>query len=207
MTQDSEEIRLGNEKTSALLTRILADLSGEKVLLGTLMSQLRRRSFGGVFILLSLLSLLPVISIFSGLITIIPAVQLMIGFKAPLLPRFLRERAINLIRLRAIAAKLIPWIIKIEKGVKPRWLIVTGPSVTRLVGLLVVCLAVVVTLPFPFNNFLPAISILCLAFGLLERDGLLLVIGMFVSAIALVIGYFVVYLFIEIIMSFIASRS
>jgi hypothetical protein len=58
-----------------------------------------------------------------------------------------------------------------------------------------------------FSNFLPAISILCLAFGLLERDGLLLVTGMFVSAIALAIGFFVVYLFIETTMIFIASSS
>jgi hypothetical protein len=105
MSHDSEEDRLRNEKTSALLTRILADLSGEKVMLGTLMSQMRRRSFGGVFIFLSLLSLLPGISIFTGLITIIPAVQLMLGFKAPLLPLFLRERAINIMSLRAIAEK------------------------------------------------------------------------------------------------------
>tara|TARA_R110001583_G_scaffold195211_1_gene370500 strand:- start:398 stop:1003 length:606 start_codon:yes stop_codon:yes gene_type:complete len=201
MTHDVGENSLKKERTSVLLTRILADLSDEKVLLGALMLQLRHRSFGGVFIFLSLLSLLPGVTIFTGPIAIILAIQLMLGFKAPLLPRVLRERSINIISLKAIAEKTIPWIIKIEKLVKPRWLIVTGPAVTKLVGLLVISLAVLVTLPLPFSNFLPAISIFFLAFGLLERDGLLLVIGMFISAIALLIGFLMVYLFIETIMS------
>ena len=43
-------------------------------------------------------------------------------------------------------------------------------------------------LPLPFSNFPPAVAMLCLSLGLLERDGALVAAGLALAATALAIG-------------------
>ncbi len=182
---------LSDEKTSALLRRVLAELPANNVSLGYVMHQLRRRSFGGVLILLATLSLLPGISFIAGVMMIFPALQMVAGFRAPWLPGFVRDRRVSVNRLQSLGGKALPWIERIERFVKPRWLLLTLPPLTTLVGLLVIGLALVITIPLPFSNVPPAIAVFCLAFGMLERDGVLIFIGWIASAIALTIGFLI----------------
>jgi hypothetical protein len=61
-----------------------------------------------------------------------------------------------------------------------------GPKVKRLVGFVVLLLAVrLVTHPLPLSNILPAILIALIALAYLEQDGLLLSIGLVVGLILL----------------------
>lgn len=185
------------ERTSALLRRILTGLPEEKVSIGFIVAYLRRRSFGGVFILLATLSLLPGISFFAGLVMIIPALQLVAGLRTPLLPKFISEREVSAVLLKEYGGNAIPWIEKIERLIKPRWLFLTLPPMTNITGLLVVALALVIMVPLPFSNLPPAVSILLLAFGLLEHDGLIIFFGIIASAIALTIGVLISYVAVE----------
>jgi hypothetical protein len=186
-----------DERTSILLKRVLRELHGDKVSIGHVMHELRRRSFGGALIMLAALSLLPGISFLAGIVMILPALQMVVGYRAPLLPRFIRNRQVEVARLRVLGNKAVVWIEKIERFVKPRWSVLTIPSVITVVGLIVIGLALVITIPLPFSNFPPAIAVLCLAFGILERDGLLIFIGLVVSSIALTIGFLIGYVAIE----------
>ena len=106
-----------DEKTSALLRRVLAELPADSVRIGHIVRQLRRRSFGGLLILLAALGLLPAISFFAGLAMIVPGLQMMAGFRAPLLPRVIRQREIGTYHVRALGNKAIPWIEKLERVV------------------------------------------------------------------------------------------
>ena len=58
----------------------------------------------------------------------------------------------------------------------------------NLLGFVVVALALVIMLPLPFSNLPPAIALTCLSLGILERDGLLIGIGLVCAIIALGIG-------------------
>lgn len=178
-----ETTRPGAEKTSALLQRLVAELQGEQIRVGFVMYQLRRRSFGGVYMMLAALTLIPGISIFAGLTIIVPALQMVLGYRAPLLPRMIREHHVETAHLRALAERAIPWMKKIERFVKPRSLILTLPLSSSLIGVVVLLLALVITLPLPFSNLPPAIALFCLSFGLLERDGVLIFIGLIAAAI------------------------
>ena len=193
-----------NEKTSVLIKRVLSELQDDKVTIGYVMHELRRRSFGGALILLAALSLLPGISFFAGLVMILPALQMVAGYRAPLLPRFIRDRQVEVVRLRSLGNKAAVWIEQVERFVKPRWPVLTLPPVITLVGLVVIGLALVITIPLPFSNLPPAIAVLCLAFGMLERDGLLIFIGLIVASIALTIGFLLAYVAIESVSRFIA---
>ena len=182
-----------DEKTSMLLRRVLAQLSGEDVRIGYVVLQLRRRSFGGVLIILAALNLLPGVSLLSGLATIVPGLQMAAGFRAPLLPRFIRRRRVNVADLRVLGERIARVIEWIERFVKPRWLALSATPMIIAFGVLVTALALVVMLPLPLSNFPPAVALLLLSLGIMERDGVLIVIGLVAAAIALAIGVFISY--------------
>lgn len=97
----------------------------------------------------------------------------------PWMPGFVGRRQIspeNLRRLSNGTDRVLRWFNKV---VKPRmsWLC-TGPNV-RLAGvtLLAATIAFALPLPIPGNNIPPAIGMVLLSLGLVQRDGLLVLIG------------------------------
>jgi len=176
------------KKTSILLRQLLSELSGERVTVDHIVRELRRRSFGGLFILLAAVGLLPGLSFFAGLAMLVPAVQMALGFRAPVLPGFVRRRELDVSTVSAVGTNVLPWIERLERVVKPRWLVLTLQPMPTLVGIAIIGLALVLMLPLPFSNLPPAVAMFCLSLGLIERDGLMITIGMLVGLAALVIG-------------------
>ncbi len=122
---------------------------------------------------------------------------MLVGFRAPIVPKFISKRTFQIDSFRRLVDKSIPFIEKIEQYVKPRWLFLTLPPISFLVGLVVVGLACIVMLPLPLSNLPPAIALLILSIGLLERDGVIIFIGIAVAIIALVIGVFILQFALE----------
>ena len=178
------------ERTSLLLKQLLAKLPKEDVSIGFIILQMRRRSFGGIFIILAALALFPGISFFAGLAMLIPAFQMALGFRAPLLPRRIRKRRIGVAALLTLGNRTIPWVEKAEHYFKPRWIPLTLPPVPMFIGVIIIGLALIVMLPLPFSNLLPALALITLSLGLIERDGLMIGIGLILAIIALVVGCF-----------------
>jgi hypothetical protein len=69
----------------------------------------------------------------------------------------------------------------------PRWGIMFGPVQDRLLGLVCFALALVLILPIPLGNMLPAASISALALSLTARDGVLALIGYLLTAISVAV--------------------
>jgi hypothetical protein len=140
-------------------------------------------------LVLGVIGLVPGVATLAALVMLIPGMQMLLGYRAPLLPRFVRRREIRRDRLRALGAKVLPWLQRMERFVRPRWFRVTQSApFTRLIGLLVICLALIIMLPTPLSNGPPAMAVLTLSLGLLERDGLLVTGGMLFGLAALAIG-------------------
>ncbi|NQW00022.1 MAG: exopolysaccharide biosynthesis protein [Rhodospirillales bacterium] len=176
------------DKTSVILRQLLDNLPDKTVTIGFLVLKLRRRSFGGILLLLAALGLLPGISMLAGIAMLFPAVQMVLGFRAPLLPYYVRHRHLSVATVRKFGNRALPGIEKLEVYIKPRWFALTHPLVPRLIGALIVALALLLMLPLPFSNFPPALALLCLSLGFLERDGVLIGVGMILAMAALVIG-------------------
>lgn len=176
------------DKTSVLLNRLVSELDGERVTVDHIVRELRRRSFGGLFILLAAFGLLPGLSFFAGLAMLLPAVQMVLGFRAPRLPGFIRRRELDVSGFSTLVRRIIPWVERLERFVKPRWLWLTLLPVPNLIGVAVIGLALVIMLPLPFSNLPPAIAMFCLSIGLLERDGMMIAIGLLVGLLAFVVG-------------------
>jgi hypothetical protein len=181
-------------KTSDLLAETLQSLEGSHVAVGDLMMQFQRRSYGGVLLILALLAMVPGISVFAGVAMIVPAFQLFIGLPAPVFPNFIQTRQVGVRGLQKWGMTISHWVKHLETLVVPRWPSLTNDLARKIIGFVVLMLGLVVAIPFPFSNFPPALATLCFALGLLERDGLMILIASILSVIAFTIGFTVFYI-------------
>jgi hypothetical protein len=122
-----------------------------------------------------------------GVSTVFGAAILMVGvsrlFGSKLwVPGALKKRVISTEKVRAALDRALIWLRRLERISRPHrlpWLTVGGPvAVFNHLGLILG--AVLLMAPFgliPFSNTLPALAILLLAMGLLQRDGVCLLLG------------------------------
>ena len=99
------------------------------------------------------------------------------------LPQRVRRRTLESGKLSAIFRALIPWLVRIEKLLKPRlpWITLDGAS--RLFGLLGFIMALCVCIPLPLTNTVPSLGIAIMAIGFIMRDGLAVLTGALIGMI------------------------
>ena len=86
-----------------------------------------------------------------------------------------------------------PLLARAERLLRPRLLFVTSIAGERVIGGLCLVLALVLALPIPLGNMLPAIAISLMALGVLERDGVWVIGGAVIGALSLVVVWGVVW--------------
>jgi hypothetical protein len=114
----------------------------------------------------------------------------------PWLPGFIARRSMPRQSFRTLVQRMRPWLQRAERLLRPRASVLALPPMEYAVGLLCLLLAIVVLLPIPMGNMLPALSISLLALGILERDGFWIVAGLAaaVAAAALVSGVILMFI-------------
>ena len=157
-----------------------------------MITYLRARAYGVIFIILAVISLVPAMSLPGGTLIAVFAVQMAAGIQTPKLPRRLAELRIPMKRLRWAIEKLLPVLIRMERHVQPRWPWLTAPPVINAVGLLMAVVSVTFALPLPLTQLPPGLAILLIAVAMLERDGRVLLLGVAASGGALAVGYFAI---------------
>lgn len=174
--------------TSILVERWMLDQRTPTCSLDALFQLLEQRSFGGVTIVLALIGLLPGISIAAGIAIILIAVQILLAYPAPRLPRYLTQREIKRETLEKTLSLPLRSLAYVERFIKPRWGFMTNQWLRKLIAVVMIFLAIFMITPLPLSNVLPAIALLLIALGLLEKDGVLILTGFAASVIALLIG-------------------
>jgi hypothetical protein len=116
----------------------------------------------------------------------------MLGAQHLALPRILAKRTIGAKLLKAFVPRLAAIMARIEKLLRPRLLEVIGPGGEKIIGVLCLLLSIVSSLPIPFGHNLPALGLTLIGLGLIEHDGLAIVLGaaagiIGVAAVALVL--------------------
>lgn len=167
------------------LSAILRDLGhgageGETVMLGEIVERFGRRAFGALLFVFSAPNLLPLppgASTLLGAPLVLLAPQVAIGVRTPWLPRALRRRRISRRALDQAFARLAPGLERIENASRPRLTWMFGPFGDRMIGLVCTALALVLILPIPFGNMLPAAAVAVLSLSLAQRDGVLTLVG------------------------------
>jgi hypothetical protein len=173
--------------TSVVLDGLLGHGAPERVTLGWLMGRLGDRSFGIVLLLLALLGLLPGVSALAGVLLAVPAVQMILARPGPVFPRRIAARPFEARRFARVARQVVPVLRAVERFIRPRW--PTPFQMTkRVVGSVILLLAVSLLAPIPLSNIAPALVIGLIAFAYLEGDGLLLVAALAGSLLMLAVA-------------------
>ena len=168
-------------KFSENIESLLERLAKQPLTLGQILAETSERGFSLSIGLLVLPFLFPMPSGLSsvlGLGCLILALQMGMGRRSPWLPkkiaRFKFPRNFSLVLLKNVK-RVTGWL---EKVVRPRWQKIAKSSyVWRSNGICIAWLAILLMLPIPFTNPLPATGILLLAVATLEADGLLMFFG------------------------------
>lgn len=71
----------------------------------------------------------------------------------------------------------VPYLIKIEYFLKPRWSFMTCRFMEIINGTIIFCLAILLMLPIPFSNFIFAALLITFSLGLIEKDGLFIILA------------------------------
>jgi hypothetical protein len=103
------------------------------------------------------------------------------------MPKVICDRAIPRDAFSTLTSKLTPLLQRSERYLKPRLTGLLSPVSERIIGAVCLLLAVILFLPIPFGNIPPALAISAFALGILERDGLAVLVGWLTGAGSLVI--------------------
>jgi hypothetical protein len=181
-----------SERLSDILKN-LSDADNPDMTFGDVVRALGERGFGALILLFAAPNLIPLppgSSFVFGVPLVFITAQLMIGRDKVWLPKRLSDARIGGGRLLHLLQRLVPYVVKIEKLLKPRGTLLTSPLGERLAGLAGLFCAIVLLLPIPGANMAPALALCCFALGLIEQDGVAMAGGWLGAIATLVILYF-----------------
>jgi hypothetical protein len=115
------------------------------------------------------------------------SVQLAIGSRRPWLPHTVRARSPERRAFVRIVESIQPRLRRLERLLKPRLLFLTSTWAERGIGLGCLVAAGLVFLPIPFGNLLPALALCAFGLALMERDGLLVFVGLGTLGFSLIV--------------------
>ena len=142
-----------------------------------------------VFALPNLIPLPPGATFILGLPLIFVAWQMFASRRTRIwLPKKMGDYAFENATFFVFVNRISPWLQRAETLVRPRFWFLGGRMAERLIGLLALILAIVIFLPIPFGNWLPAFALAVIGFAHTERDGLGLAAGALIGIVSLVVA-------------------
>ncbi len=152
--------------------------------LGVIIDRLDERAFGMLMLLLALPCTPPFVYLLPQIVSLpmlALAAQMAAGRQAPWFPQGVRARRLQLKEFGKVldfSEKYVRWL---ERIARPRLPAVTGRMGARIAGALLMVPALSVLAPFPGTNTVPGIGIAVTALGLIQRDGLFVILGLVIG--------------------------
>lgn len=186
---DGPPLRRRPRRLSQLFAQMARDANGP-VSISSIRDALGDRSFAALVVFFSLINMIPLpppSSAILGLPLIMVSAQMMYGSKRAWLPRFIMDKSLSPESFRRVMDRFIPRLVSLERMIRPRYWPFWRRQGDRIIGFLCLFMAVVVAMPIPFGNWLPACSTALMSLALIERDGILLGLGILVAIISLIV--------------------
>lgn len=170
----------------------------ENITFGSIFDSLGKECFGVTIFFLSLPSAIPLpVNILSGPLGILIAflgLQMMFLRSVPWMPKKIYDKEIKPVYVKKLFTKFLWFLGKIEFIIYPRFNYIIN---TILTGFVIMLLAIIMALPFPLTNAIPAIILMLIAISIIERDGLLWILSMIIGIIAIFLytyGFYMIFL-------------
>ncbi|MBB3808968.1 exopolysaccharide biosynthesis protein [Pseudochelatococcus contaminans] len=183
----------------AILRALARDTSRERISVGDLLETMRDRAFGALMFIFAFPNILPTppgTSAVLGLPLVFLSAQLMFGRK-PWLPKVIASRSMARKDFAAVTERAVPWLFRAEKLLRPRLIVLASPPAEYVTGAICFLLSVILLLPIPLGNMLPALAICLFSLGILGRDGVWILLGVVATIVSLIVVSGVVYAFVK----------
>lgn len=184
--------RIVGAKPPKRLSMLLRDaVAGDepRITIGQLVEALSSRGLAPVLLLMGFINIFTIIpgsSAVLGAPLVLLGGAILLGARGIWLPAKLRDRSVDRALLSSGVRRALPYLKRLERLARPRgWF--WGGTLDRAYGALVVVLGLLVTLPVPFGNTPPAISIVLLSLGFAARDAVWAAAGLLSTLIAFAI--------------------
>jgi hypothetical protein len=169
---------LAVERTSTIFSRLVRETTTDSIEVRTIVEALKDRSFGMLMIMFAVPNaVIPGISWILGAPIVLIGLQLAAGRRTLWLPDFMLRQRLSRDLFLKIASRVTKFLVWVENLMKPRFGFMTTPLVERLLGVFLSLTAIVLMMPIPWGNALPAFGIAFISIGIIERDGLAIIAG------------------------------
>ena len=180
-------------RLSKKLQDFFEDHKSPEVYLTDILKLVEERVFGVLFVILSLPSALPIpapgYSTPFGFLMLLLALQLTIGAKTPWFPQCIAKYPVKLETAQVFLKIGLPWLHRIEAITRQRLSFVCTALPSRMViGIVITLVSILMIIPIPGTNTLPAISIFVTGFGLQEHDGAISLAGLTLCILGIVLS-------------------
>jgi hypothetical protein len=131
---------------------------------------------------------LPGVSAVIAVPIILVAAHLIAYGEGPRLPQRVLRQTIPVSVIQKVAKYVGPALAWVERLCEPRLKAIAGHE--RLLGVVCLILGILLAAPIPFGNLAPAVGIAVIALGMLQRDGVLVLIGLGLVVVLSIVLYF-----------------
>lgn len=156
---------------------------------GEILAVLGDRGIALVLLVFSIPAIVPTPGIPAGMVfgaaLTIVAMQMAAGWTRIRLPPWLARRRLKRRRVEALTHRAVCWTERLARHVRPRWTGFAAPAAVQLLGVVLIAMGALIALPIPFGNVVPGLAVFLIALGLIERDGVIIALGLVASALAL----------------------
>jgi hypothetical protein len=123
---------------------------------------------------------------------VLVSAQMVFGRAAPWFPKRIDRRGITRQQLELLMAK-IEWIeLRVEKIFRPRLASLTGPTATRLIGVVCFLLGIAAAIPIPLFHMAPAAAAVLFGLALIYRDGALVIVAIVASLLSIAVDALII---------------
>lgn len=169
------------EKLSSILRAVPDAFSTPEITIGEFKKAFSGRTYGILLLVLALPNLLPIpapgLSAVLGAPLVLFTFQLMLGVQTPWFPDFIARRTMKRDDVKRVCARIAPFVKRLELIFKPRLQFLVRPPADQIIACVCLVLSLMIMMPIPFGNALPALAICLFAVGILQRDGVFVLLG------------------------------
>lgn len=186
--------------TTQVIEDVVNKSSADRIPVRDLVEAMDAIGFGLVMMIFAFGIVIPLPPPFPSIISIplaIFSLQMALGYSAPKLPKRFSDLSVKRSVLAMLVQKSSPYIRRVERILRPRLSFMTRGAMERVIGVFTLIFSISIFLPIPLSNFIPGLGILIISFGLLGKDGLIVIIGLVVGSIGIAITTASVFLGVE----------
>lgn len=184
------ETSTGRPRAFSDVLAILSERPATKLCLGEIVEAFGDRAFGPVMFFFALINMLPWPpggTTLTGAPLLLLSIELALGRDSLWIPRWAERVSVNRETFRKLSRRFMRPLKWTEAVSRPRLWFLTGGFGQGLIGLACLFLSAVLVLPIFGGNLVPAVAIGFFSLGVMQRDGLAVLLGWLTTAASIAI--------------------